>query len=61
MGEGVVMLEKTTFEQVPLAVVQRVVREEIKRAEKTKEPRRAISEAKVPSMGNSSDVKEGKP
>ena len=55
------MLEKTTFEQVPLEVVQKVVAEEIKRAGKTKEPRRVISEAKVRSMENSSDDKKGKP
>lgn len=54
------MLEKKTFEQVPLEVVQKVVAEEIKRAGKKKEPRRAIREAKSPPMENSSDEKKGK-
>jgi hypothetical protein len=55
------MLDKTTFEQVPLEVVQKVVAEEIKRAGKKKELRRAISEAKLPPMENSSAEKKGKP
>ena len=55
------MLDKTTFEQVPLEVVQRVVAEEIKRAGKKKEPRQAISEAKSPPMENSSEEEKGKP
>ena len=55
------MLEKTKFEQVPLEVVQRVVAEEIKRAGKKKEPRPAISEAKLPPMESGSDEKKGKP
>ncbi len=55
------MLDKTTFEQVPLEVVQRVVAEEIKRAGKKKEPRQAISEAKSPAMENSSEKKKRKP
>jgi hypothetical protein len=54
------MLDKTTFEQVPLEVVQRVAAEEIKRAGKKKEPRQAISEAKLPPMENSSEEKKGK-
>ena len=54
------MLDKTTFEQVPLEVVQKVVAEEIKRAEKKKEPRQAISSAKLP-MANTSNDKKSKP
>jgi hypothetical protein len=55
------MLDKTTFEQVPLEVVQKVVAEEIKRAGKKKESRQAISEEKLPPMESSSDGKKGKP
>jgi hypothetical protein len=55
------MLDKTTFEQVPLEVVQKVVVEEIKRGEKKNEPRRAISEAKLPVIANNSDDKKRKP
>jgi len=59
--EGVAMLDKTAFEQVPLEVVQKLVAEEIKRVEKKKEPRQAICEAKLPLIENSSDDKKRKP
>jgi hypothetical protein len=59
--EGVAMLDKTTFEQVPLEVVQRIAAEEIKRAEKKNKPRQTVSEAKLPAIENSSDDKKRKP
>ena len=55
------MLEKTTFEQVPLEVVERIAAEEIKRAEKRNGPRQAVSEAKLPPIENNSDDKKRKP
>jgi hypothetical protein len=55
------MLDKTTFEQVPLEVAQKVVAEELRRAGKKSEPRRAISEAKLPPIEISSDDKTRKP
>jgi hypothetical protein len=55
------MLDKKTFEQVPLEVVQKLVAEQIKRAEKENEPRQEISGATLPPRGNSFDEKKGKP
>jgi len=55
------MLDKTTFEQVPLEVVQKVAAEEIKQAEKKNERRQGISDAKLLATENSSDDKKRKP
>jgi hypothetical protein len=54
------MLDKRTFEQVPLEVVQKVVEEEMRRARKKKEPRRTTPDAKLAPMENSSEEKKGK-